>query len=66
MSAGRLGSLGGIISNKDVQVSGSQSAAEAAFLAELASQAANGQTDTANYWHKLLAANTGNKLYPKT
>jgi len=54
------------LSNKDVEVSGSQSAAQAVFIAEIASKAINGQAEIGGqpgYWHTFAAQNTGNKLY---
>lgn len=51
------------MSNKDVQVSGSQAAAQSAFAAELADLAAKGQVDTQQYWQKLIGQNTSNHLY---
>lgn len=52
------------MSNKDVQPKGSQATANAAFVAELQDLANRGQVDTSDYWRRLIAANSGNKLYP--
>jgi hypothetical protein len=63
---GGTGSKGVILSNKDVEVSGSQSAAAAVFVAEIASKATNGQAEISGqtgYWHNFSSQNTGNKLY---
>lgn len=54
------------MSNKDVEVSGSQSAAATVFTAEIASKAVNGQAEIGGvpgYWHTFATQNTGNKLY---
>jgi hypothetical protein len=54
------------MSNKDVEVSGSQAAAATVFTAEIASKAINGQAEISGqngYWHQFISQNTGNKLY---
>jgi hypothetical protein len=59
------------MSNKDVPVQGSQAAAATVFLAELASDAANGHCVNEpafagkQSWPALIVANTSNHLYPK-
>jgi hypothetical protein len=63
---GGTGSKGVILSNRDVQVSGSQSAAATVFLSEIATKAINGQAEVSGqtgYWHKFVSQNTGNQLY---
>lgn len=53
--------------NKDTQVEGSQSAAEALFLQNMADEAKRGENHLmTQYWYKLAvqAAQGGNHLYP--
>lgn len=54
--------------NKDIQVNGSQSAAKTAFLQNAIDSARQGDILGSQYWQKLavLAAQTGNHLYPLT
>lgn len=57
------------MSNRDVQVSGSETAAQAVFQAELQSEADNGRAANApesGSWLKLIGKNTGHKLYKNT
>jgi hypothetical protein len=52
--------------NKDIQVTGSQSAALTAFLQNAQDSAAQGDVNGSQYWYKLAcqAAASGNHMYP--